>query len=56
MNTTPTIIKVKRPCPSCNKNDNVRKDFDNPKTMRCCDNCGADFLTNGEITLNPKTI
>ncbi len=54
MKAKPEIIKIKRACPCCNKKDNVRKDFDFPKTVRCCDNCGADFMTNGEIIFNPK--
>ena len=58
MNTEnkPTVIKVKTKCPCCNSSNNVRRDFDYPKTMRCCDACGCDFLTAKTIVLNPKEI
>ena len=51
----PPIIKVKRACPCCGRKDKVRKDFDSPKTMRCCDDCGADFIIDGEIIFDPRT-
>jgi hypothetical protein len=41
-------------CPVCNRH-NTRPDFDSPDTMRCCDDCGADYLTDGmEVTLDPR--
>lgn len=51
-------MKTEKPikiCPCCDSN-NTRKDFDFPKTMRCCLKCGADFITDGEIILNPREI
>lgn len=43
-----------RECPVCNRH-NTRPDFDSPDSMRCCDDCGADYLTEGmEITLDPR--
>lgn len=44
----------KEECPVCNRH-NTRPDFDSPDTMRCCDSCGADYLTDGmEVTLDPR--
>jgi len=41
-------------CPVCNRH-NTRPDFDSPDTMRCCDDCGADYLIDGmEVTLDPR--
>ena len=41
-------------CPVCNRL-NTRPDFDSPDTMRCCDDCGADYLTEEmEVTLDPR--
>jgi hypothetical protein len=51
---TPIKELVDVECPVCNRSANVRKDFDFPKTMLCCDDCGADFTTDLEIILNPK--
>ena len=42
-------------CPICKRN-NTRDDFDFPETMNCCDDCGADFLNDGEVILHPKEI
>ena len=42
-------------CPCCNS-DKIRKDFDFSETTLCCKNCGADFLHDGEIILNPKDL
>jgi hypothetical protein len=43
-------------CPVC-KSDNTRQDYDFPKTMRCCDECGADFIKKtGEVILDPRDI
>ena len=43
-------------CPSCNRN-NTRPDLDFPMTMRCCDDCGCDYmLEDHEIVLDPKTL
>lgn len=54
-----SITLNKRPgimnCPCC-KSSNTRLDYDFPETMRCCDSCGADFMEDGEIILNPKEI
>ena len=52
----PVVVKVDVVCPCCNRSANVRKDFDFPKTMLCCDDCGADFTTELEIILNPKDL
>jgi hypothetical protein len=41
-------------CPCCNS-VNTRKDYDF-ENMNCCDDCGADFLNDGEIILDPRTI
>jgi hypothetical protein len=41
-------------CPVCNRH-NTRPDFDSPDTMRCCDDCGADYVVDGmEVTLDPR--
>lgn len=40
-------------CPLC-KSKKVRKDFDFPMTVRCCESCGCDFNTSGDILLNPN--
>ena len=41
-------------CPVCNRH-NTRPDFDSPETMRSCEDCGADYLTDGmEVTLDPR--
>jgi hypothetical protein len=41
-------------CPVCNRH-NTRPDFDSPGSMRCCDDCGADYIVDGmEITLDPR--
>lgn len=42
-------------CPVC-KQKRVRRDFDFPKTMRCCEACGCDFNTYGDIVLDPRDI
>ena len=39
-------------CPIC-IGTNLREDFDFPETMLCCDDCGADFTIDGEVTFNP---
>lgn len=47
-------LSDKLECPVCNRH-NTREDFDSPDTMRCCDDCGADYLIDGmEITLDPR--
>ena len=57
MNTEPKKIYLKTiTCPVCNTKGMVRKDFDCPKTMRCCEKCGADFNTAGDITGDPRTL
>ena len=57
MNTEPIKIYLKTiSCPVCNTKGMVRKDFDYPKTMRCCEKCGADFNTKGDITGDPRTL
>lgn len=48
-------MKAVKECPCC-KSTNIRKDYDHPKTMRCCNNCGADFIKNGEVTFDPREI
>ena len=41
-------------CPVCNRH-NTRPDFDSPDSMRCCDDCGADYITDGmEVSLDPR--
>ena len=40
-------------CPVC-ESGHIRKDFDNPQNMRCCNTCGCDFTVDGEITFDPK--
>ncbi len=42
-------------CPVC-ESENIRADFDFPKTMRCCKQCGSDFLSDGEVVLNARKI
>jgi hypothetical protein len=42
-------------CPVC-KSDKTRRDLDNPKTMRCCEQCGSDYTTELEILLNAREI
>ncbi len=45
----------RKECPVCNRH-NTRPDLDSPDTMRCCDDCGADYLTDGmEVTLDPRS-
>lgn len=47
-------LDEKSKCPVCNRH-NTRSDFDSPDTMRCCDDCGADYLIDGiEVTLDPR--
>ena len=54
------IIKKEMLCSLC-KSKNTRKDFDFPKTMRCCENCGCDYIVDEktqefvEVVFNPKT-
>ncbi len=49
---SPVVIE----CPVCNR-DNTRPDYDFPDTMRCCDDCGADYMSaDGEIILDPRKI
>lgn len=40
-------------CPIC-ISTNIRKDFDFPDTMLCCNDCGADFTIEGEVTFDPR--
>lgn len=41
-------------CPVCNKH-NTRTDFDSPDSMRCCEDCGCDYVVDGmEIILDPR--
>ena len=54
LDASPYGLKVKN-CPICKRN-NTRDDFDFPETMNCCDDCGADFLNDGEVILHPKEI
>lgn len=42
-------------CPICDSTD-TRDDLDSPDTMNCCNKCGADFLNDGEVTLDPRNI
>ena len=42
-------------CPIC-IGTNLREDFDNPHSMLCCDDCGADFTIDGEVLLDPTKI
>lgn len=42
-------------CPVC-QSDKTRRDLDNPKTMRCCEQCGSDYTTELEILLNAREI
>lgn len=49
------MSKSIKKCPCCNST-NIRKDFDYPKTMRCCNKCGADFDIYGEITFDPREL
>ncbi len=42
-------------CPLCDKYK-IRRDFDFPKTIRVSENCGCEFNTTGDITLDPKQI
>ena len=54
MNATDRTMAVD--CPVCNSND-TRQDFDFPKTMRCCNNCGADYIAeDGEIVFDPRQL
>jgi hypothetical protein len=42
-------------CPCC-ESDNICEDLDFPETMMCCDKCGADFMNDGEIILDPRKL
>jgi hypothetical protein len=42
-------------CPKCGSH-NVRDDFDFPDTMRCCENCGADYNSEGELVFDPDEV
>jgi hypothetical protein len=42
-------------CPVC-KSDDTRDDLDSPETMNCCNKCGADFMNDGEVILDPTKI
>lgn len=42
-------------CPIC-ISTNIREDFDFPDTMRCCNDCGADFTIEGEVIFDPSKI
>lgn len=49
----PFYLKVKK-CPCCNSM-NTKDDNDNDfHTINNCNDCGAEFLNDGEVTLNPK--
>lgn len=50
----PTVVKVNESCPVCGKDSHVRKDFDFPDTLLCCDYCGADFTADLETILDPQ--
>jgi len=55
-NTIPLIHWLKTiKCPVC-RLKKVRRDFDFPKTLRCCESCGCDFNTSGDIILDPREI
>ena len=49
------MAKKTKKCPCC-EGKNIRKDFDFPKTMLCCNDCGADFMKDGEIILDPRKV
>lgn len=36
-------------CPICNSK-NIRKDYDFPKTMRVCKDCGCDWVISSKIS------
>jgi len=43
-------------CPVCGSDD-TRPDYDFPETMRCCEDCGCDYIKeDGEIILDPRDI
>ena len=42
-------------CLVCGSSD-TRKDLDYPKTMRCCNECGAEWNCMDEVTLNPMEV
>ena len=43
-------------CPVCGSDD-TREDYDFPETMRCCEKCGCDYMSeDGEIILDPRDI
>ena len=48
-------MKTVLDCPVC-KSIHFRPDYDFPDTMLCCENCGADFTTEGEILLDPREV
>lgn len=55
-NSIDAIVKCEEEkCPVC-ESTHIRKDFDFPNTMRCCKDCGADFMIDGEIILNPREL
>jgi hypothetical protein len=48
--------EAEKQCPHC-KRTNTRPDYDFPDTMRCCDDCGCDYIAeDGEIILDPSKI
>lgn len=57
MDKSANIVNVSldaRKCPVCNR-ENTREDYDNPDSMRCCDDCGADYRWEDmEILLDPR--
>jgi hypothetical protein len=44
-------------CPVCGGND-YHNDIDggDDSEMKCCDICGSDFLPDGEVLLNGRTV
>ena len=47
-------ISDQEECPVCNRH-NTRPDYDSPESMRCCNDCGCDYVVDGmEIVLDPR--
>lgn len=40
-------------CPVC-KAVKIRRDYDYPDTMMCCETCGSDWVIGGDVTFNAK--
>ena len=54
LDASPYGLKVLN-CPVCDSTD-TRDDYDFPDSMNCCESCLADFLNDGEVTLDPREI